>query len=1326
MQIPRVSSRRESRVIHSFTECSCKMAARWGTGEEIINPCNMEYFSSAGLDEAEILQDGLCSLQHHGLDTGDALEALQNCLDPSILSIFEDTPAGEVKTGVDEESEATLLTALTEILDNVDDENLSPFDSLPDDELLQGQKGHAHASLRKFISLSYSPEKESMLSSTQFPGKTLPFTSNGSLQRCDEEGSDESCPMLVQDLGVSSVDELDWCLPIFVEQDGESMSVNLNDLVKCIHPYSMTLCMEGEEQLLPEGGIVLEVIDNGEHGEPILAIPDLSVPLSLPSRDSTEGERRVPENSAEKASLKPDDIPAEEARSSEVSLFKKGVVENVVTKQPKEELSKKSSSKRKKKRKTDESKIVEGRVLRSASSKRAVEEPLKEPREQQKKKVTFAPVPSVTKPEKCKVENSSELKTTKVANEIPASTLKTTTPTVQAQPREFSTEVLESKPASIPDDKLIPVALPLEKCGGSSFKEEPVASPPSEPKPKSLSLQQYRLLRQHKKPPSPEKAGGNSTKWPSLPETPKELPPIPCLPDLNPRDPRRASTAVKKEPAAEIMPAWQPRGPAAPPTPEALLIPPASMLASSRKQEPLKSAPPPPSKPAGDSASVLPNSVVPSVQLSPPKLSISTNVPQNTIPTTVSPAAKQTPVEMPVSLLVATANGASQSLHAAGQTKCLQDTPSSSAQVIVNPSGLPSKVHDICKPQAMTEIAARTTTNVQTSNAITNKPNAAVPVKRVAEQAVPELAKPLLAANTTRPAVGSQRHVVPIAAQPFASAPIQARIVKLAEQMRMASVPVTKAKSATAELIESFTSEIGIEAADLTSLLEQFEETQPKEEQCLPEVCGRAAAVGNSSTGQYADSKDLKKASSPDLASTAGLTPPATPPHQMWKPLAPVALLGKPKNSEVPKPAPTKAIQIEPRPLNSGKLPSKPQASVTLGPTQPFSLDHDYCVLPKEAFQKELGSRWNIKQQSSIMIKSIQLPSNHKAPQRCDSKLVSAPFATGSIQKNLKPSQPPLCESQSKKEALTSTVMVTPGASPERMDTGCSLQDEKSNRQQKFQEYSKRSPSPYHQKRGRSQRTYRTRICSSSGSRSSSSESSRSRSHSCSPSRKRYRSGHSGSSSRSPSRCRSYSRSPSPPRRRRYSYSSSCSRSWSRSQSRSRSRSSSGSRSRSPPHRHKHWNTRLSPYQRANYRYDSRDDDKETRRHKEKAIEERRVVYVGRIHGGMTRKELRERFSYFGEIEDCTVHFRERGDNYGFVTYYSTKDAFNAIENGSKLRQPNELPFDLCFGGRRQFCRTSYADLDSNQDYDPAPAKRKFDALDFDTLLKQAQRNLKR
>ena len=50
-------------------------------------------------------------------------------------------------------------------------------------------------------------------------------------------------------------------------------------------------------------------------------------------------------------------------------------------------------------------------------------------------------------------------------------------------------------------------------------------------------------------------------------------------------------------------------------------------------------------------------------------------------------------------------------------------------------------------------------------------------------------------------------------------------------------------------------------------------------------------------------------------------------------------------------------------------------------------------------------------------------------------------------------------------------------------------------------------------------------------------------------------------------------------------------------------------------------------------------------------------------------------------------------DSYGFVTFLHMEDAFAAIENGGKLRRPDERPFDLCFGGRRQFCKSDYADL---------------------------------
>lgn len=42
----------------------------------------------------------------------------------------------------------SLLTALTEILDNADSENLSPFDSIPDSELLVSPRESSSVSMR--------------------------------------------------------------------------------------------------------------------------------------------------------------------------------------------------------------------------------------------------------------------------------------------------------------------------------------------------------------------------------------------------------------------------------------------------------------------------------------------------------------------------------------------------------------------------------------------------------------------------------------------------------------------------------------------------------------------------------------------------------------------------------------------------------------------------------------------------------------------------------------------------------------------------------------------------------------------------------------------------------------------------------------------------------------------------------------------------------------------------------------------------------------------------------------------------------------------------
>lgn len=76
------------------------------------------------------------------------------------------------------------------------------------------------------------------------------------------------------------------------------------------------------------------------------------------------------------------------------------------------------------------------------------------------------------------------------------------------------------------------------------------------------------------------------------------------------------------------------------------------------------------------------------------------------------------------------------------------------------------------------------------------------------------------------------------------------------------------------------------------------------------------------------------------------------------------------------------------------------------------------------------------------------------------------------------------------------------------------------------------------------------------------------------------------------------------------------------------------------------------------------------------------------------------------------------------------EDAFAAIDNGGKLRQPNELPFDICFGGRRQFCDSDYTDLGTSNTQQPrqrkvTEAQRNNDlkttvlcnGMHFDTLL---------
>eukprot|EP00088_Acartia_fossae_P012677 TRINITY_DN16556_c0_g1_i10.p1 TRINITY_DN16556_c0_g1~~TRINITY_DN16556_c0_g1_i10.p1 ORF type:complete len:1036 (+),score=233.71 TRINITY_DN16556_c0_g1_i10:67-3174(+) len=117
--------------------------------------------------------------------------------------------------------------------------------------------------------------------------------------------------------------------------------------------------------------------------------------------------------------------------------------------------------------------------------------------------------------------------------------------------------------------------------------------------------------------------------------------------------------------------------------------------------------------------------------------------------------------------------------------------------------------------------------------------------------------------------------------------------------------------------------------------------------------------------------------------------------------------------------------------------------------------------------------------------------------------------------------------------------------------------------------------------------------------------------------------------------------------------------------------------------------------------------------------EERRIVYVGKIEEGTLKSDLRSRFETFGPILDISLHFRERGENYGFLTFEHMEDAKRAIEHGNDRPKEaggntNYPRYELCFGGRRNFCREDYCDLDDVED---APSGGH---VGFDELLRKA------
>ncbi|KAM4038112.1 peroxisome proliferator-activated receptor gamma coactivator 1-beta [Anomaloglossus baeobatrachus] len=130
---------------------------------------------------------------------------------------------------------------------------------------------------------------------------------------------------------------------------------------------------------------------------------------------------------------------------------------------------------------------------------------------------------------------------------------------------------------------------------------------------------------------------------------------------------------------------------------------------------------------------------------------------------------------------------------------------------------------------------------------------------------------------------------------------------------------------------------------------------------------------------------------------------------------------------------------------------------------------------------------------------------------------------------------------------------------------------------------------------------------------------------------------------------------------------------------------------------------------------------------RQKAIDEGRLICIRSLSSSITANELKRRFEVFGEITECLILSRSRRDKFGLITFRYHEDAALSLKKGPSLRKRNEPSFQMSYGGLKHFFWTKYTDLDSNA-AEPSSAgmKSKYESMDFDSLLKEAQRSLHR
>ncbi|XP_040029699.2 peroxisome proliferator-activated receptor gamma coactivator 1-beta isoform X2 [Gasterosteus aculeatus] len=124
-------------------------------------------------------------------------------------------------------------------------------------------------------------------------------------------------------------------------------------------------------------------------------------------------------------------------------------------------------------------------------------------------------------------------------------------------------------------------------------------------------------------------------------------------------------------------------------------------------------------------------------------------------------------------------------------------------------------------------------------------------------------------------------------------------------------------------------------------------------------------------------------------------------------------------------------------------------------------------------------------------------------------------------------------------------------------------------------------------------------------------------------------------------------------------------------------------------------------------------DDKQ--RNKAKCDEDNcQVFYIHNLPTSVTQNMLRKRFQVFGKPEDCKV----------IICNEERCGVIKIRQAGvQKHWRERETVFQSGPAGLRRLTRKRYIDLD---EAGPGPVKSKYDALDFDALLKEAQKSLHR